>query len=296
MLDFELPYPIPDSSDTDTDTDTDEDDTDRATDDEPVPVVTATDEPVPLTATDEPVPPTDVAVTATDAPVLTATVVAVTATDAPSTGLSSFDTSFDTNITTTDDSTTDDSTTDDSTTDDTATDDTTTETDGSPTEEPTIISSSFDDSSDDSTTEEEEDEDCSSISEIVCSLQSFSMLCSLLEETALLDDLDDGLWTVFAPTNEAFNKAPPIPDDLTNVLLGHTISNELVMYEDLVCTQKIEMTNSKLTRTVCGSGTTSGKTYQNGRGNDDNQRPEIIDYNSIACNGIIHVVSEVILP
>merc|ERR1712166_1536997 len=216
-----------------------------------------------LTATDAPV-------TATDAPVLTAT-------DDSTTGLSSIDT----NTTTNDDSTTDDSTT---------------ETDGSPTEEPTIINSSFDDSSDDSTTEEEEDEDCSSISQIVCSLRSFSMLCSLLEEMALLDDLDDGLWTVFAPTNDAFNKAPPIPDDITNVLLGHTISNEIIMYEDLVCTQKIEMTNGKLTRTVCGSGTTSGKTYQNGRGNDDTQRPEIIDYNSIACNGIIHVVSEVILP
>jgi uncharacterized surface protein with fasciclin (FAS1) repeats len=150
------------------------------------------------------------------------------------------------------------------------------------TESPTELSNTTD------TTEEE----CQSISQIACSTRSFSMLCSLLEEYALLGDLDDGLWTVFAPTNDAFNNAPPIPDDITNVLLGHTISNELIMFEDLVCTEKTEMTNGKDTRTVCASG----KTYQNGRGNDDNQRPEIIDNDTVACNGIIHVVSEVILP
>jgi uncharacterized surface protein with fasciclin (FAS1) repeats len=158
-----------------------------------------------------------------------------------------------------------------------------------PTEPPTFLPGNTTDT-------DEDDTECKSIAEIACSSRTFTMLCSLLEENALLDDLDDGLWTVFAPANDAFNKAPPIPEDIANVLLGHTISNELIMFDELICTEKTEMTNGKDTRTVCGSGSNGDTKYQNGRGNDDNQRPEITDNNIIACNGIIHIVSEVILP
>ena len=111
-----------------------------------------------------------------------------------------------------------------------------------------------------------------------------------------MDDLSDGLWTVFAPTNTAFDNAPPFSadtdTDIEEVLLGHVIANAEIKFEDLVCTEKIEMTNGKNTRTVCQNGTT----YQNGRGNDDERRPEIIDINIEACNGVVHVVNEVILP
>jgi len=162
-----------------------------------------------------------------------------------------------------------------------------------------------DDEDDDDDDEIDDDEACQSIAQIACSNDNLSMICEQLKENALLDDLEDGLWTVFVPTNDAFQNAPLemiTSDNIEDILLGHTISNEFIAFEDLLCTERTEMTNGKYTRTVCvdddgvGRPSTVRKTYQNGGGNDDNQRPEIIDINIPACNGIIHIVSEVILP
>jgi len=163
-----------------------------------------------------------------------------------------------------------------------------------------------DDDDDDDDETDDDDEACQSIAQIACSNDNLSMICEQLKENALLDDLEDGLWTVFVPTNDAFQNAPLemiTSDNIEDILLGHTISNELIAFEDLLCTERTEMTNGKYTRTVCvddedeEAGPSKGrKTYQNGGGNDDNQRPEIIDINIPACNGIIHIVSEVILP
>ncbi len=52
------------------------------------------------------------------------------------------------------------------------------------------------------------------------------------------------------------------------------------------------MTNGKDSRTICKDGTT----YQKGGGNSDDAKPEIISADIEACNGVIHVVSEVMLP
>jgi len=161
-------------------------------------------------------------------------------------------------------------------------------------------SSSSANEGDDDTTDD--DEICQTIAQIACSNDYLSIMCAQLTENALLDDLTDGLWTVFVPTNEAFRTAPlnmmRSSSDMTDVLLGHTIMNELIPFDELVCTQRKEMTNGDYTRTVCvkEGPYKVPKTYQNGAGNDDTQRPEILDINIPACNGIIHIVSEVILP
>jgi len=161
-------------------------------------------------------------------------------------------------------------------------------------------SSSANEGDDDDTTDD--DEICQTIAQIACSNDYLSIMCAQLTENALLDDLTDGLWTVFVPTNEAFRTAPlnmmRSSSDMTDVLLGHTIMNELIPFDELVCTQRKEMTNGDYTRTVCvkEGPYKVPKTYQNGAGNDDTQRPEILDINIPACNGIIHIVSEVILP
>ena len=134
----------------------------------------------------------------------------------------------------------------------------------------------------------------SSTADIACAEGAFSILCTLLQDSALLDDLSDGLWTVFAPSNAAFDDAPPFSSDtdIEEVLLGHVVANAEINFEDLECKKLIEMTNGKNTRTVCKNGIT----YQNGRGNDDDRRPEIVESNIMACNGIVHVVDQVILP
>mmetsp|Transcript_11994 Transcript_11994/g.34363 ORF Transcript_11994/g.34363 Transcript_11994/m.34363 type:complete len:362 (-) Transcript_11994:219-1304(-) len=138
-----------------------------------------------------------------------------------------------------------------------------------------------------------EEPDCLTISELACSNPLFSILCTLLTDNGLVDDLSDGLWTVFAPNNFAFDNAPPFPadTDINFVLQGHVVANEALLSEDLPCTGKVEMLNGKNTRTVCRNGVK----FQNGGGNDDTDRPEIITSDIEVCNGIVHVVDKIIL-
>jgi uncharacterized surface protein with fasciclin (FAS1) repeats len=122
----------------------------------------------------------------------------------------------------------------------------------------------------------------------------FSIACTLLQSTGVDEELMGGTWTVFAPMNDAFEAAPPFPEgtDIGFVLRGHMVPGVAIPFEDLVCTERIEMANGEDTRTVCRDDTT----YQKGKGNSDDIRPEIISFNNLACNGIIHVVDQVILP
>jgi len=139
-----------------------------------------------------------------------------------------------------------------------------------------------------------EEPECQTIADIACSIAAFSTACGLLTNTGLKDLLSYGLWTVFVPTNDAFDQAPRFSSDtdLGMILRGHAVMNTTIAFEDLQCTEKIEMSNGKDTRTVCKDGVT----YQKGGGNADDQRPEIIETNIKACNGIVHVINQVILP
>ena len=138
--------------------------------------------------------------------------------------------------------------------------------------------------------------------DLVCSNDDFSLLCGALQQTGLDADLDNKnrRWTVFAPTDEAFlsldsqiaDEVFSTMENLKFVLLYHTIVNQEVFSSDLECSERIVMTNLKETRTVC-VGT---KVYQKGGGNADNQRPEIVGVDITTCNGVVHVVNQVILP
>ena len=137
--------------------------------------------------------------------------------------------------------------------------------------------------------------------EIACSLDDFSTLCTAIQTVGLDDDLnEDGQWTVFAPTDAAFSK---LDDDLFNsilsdhgllkdVLLFHAVANDVVYASDLECKNTIQMANGKNSRTVCRGASV----YQKGAGNSRDDMPEIIESDIAACNGILHVVDEVMLP
>jgi uncharacterized surface protein with fasciclin (FAS1) repeats len=165
-----------------------------------------------------------------------------------------------------------------------------TEDEGEPEDETALTTASGTITSDGQTKEIEPE--CLSIAELACSSSYFSVLCTLLMDNELVDALNDGSWTVFAPTNDAFDDAPPFPAgiDIAEVLKGHVAGN-VIYFEDLVCTEKITMLNGKQTRTVCKNG----NTYQKGRSNSNEERPEIIEPNVEACNGVLHVVDQVIL-
>ena len=142
----------------------------------------------------------------------------------------------------------------------------------------------------------------------MCATNSFDIFCKALKETGLDDKLNDlhTHFTVFAPTEAAFHRvlydlqynsiyACP-KDTLRELLLLHIRENQVLAKDGLKnrCGQLMEMANNDSTRTVCENN--ANKIFQKGAGNSGNEIPEVISFNIEACNGILHIVNEVILP
>ena len=128
----------------------------------------------------------------------------------------------------------------------------------------------------------------------------------LLLETTGLDDMlarsgTEEVFTLFAPTDTAFgamnftlfwnllgDKA-----GLIDVLLFHIVSDAEMLSTHLVCSESIEMANNQTSTTVCQGDSI----FQRGEGNiDDEQMPLIVESDIGACNGVVHVVDNVLLP
>lgn len=147
---------------------------------------------------------------------------------------------------------------------------------------------------------------CVSVLDILCDDDRFSNFCELIYKFDLvnlfLPTADDSL-TVFAPTDEAFEALEDNeefgPEVLTYdqsiyILLYHVINSEgsALAYGDLMCSALIETANGKSTRTMC---TGAGK-YQRGPKQMDNMLPKIVVPDIEACDGVIHLLDNVILP
>jgi transforming growth factor-beta-induced protein len=107
-----------------------------------------------------------------------------------------------------------------------------------------------------------------------------------------------GKWTVFAPTNDAFEVVEDTiasldEETILDVLLFHVVANEVLDSNSLICGDLVEMANGKESRTKCDDGTL---TYQSGGDNIDGLEPAFVQVDIIACNGVIHVVDNVMLP
>lgn len=141
---------------------------------------------------------------------------------------------------------------------------------------------------------------CESIVEVVCTLPQFEILCALVEDADLAGVLDgEDKFTVFAPTDGAFESlsleiADAIIADsdlLNDVLLTHVVAGE-ILSTDLECGGETSMVSGEETTTVCIDDTF----FQAGAGNEADSLPQIVLTNGLACNGVIHVVDQVILP
>ena len=141
---------------------------------------------------------------------------------------------------------------------------------------------------------------CSTITEIACNTDGFATLCAAVQAAGLDEALGEDIFTVFAPTDDAFGNLPngtveallgDIPA-LTNILLFHAVAKEEVFSSDLHCTELIHMANDEKSRTVCRGD----KIFQKGAGNSRDAMPEIITTDLKAKNGLIHIVDEVMLP
>jgi len=120
----------------------------------------------------------------------------------------------------------------------------------------------------------------------------FTKLTRAIEAAGLADALNQqGPFTVFAPTDEAFDKLPPGTLDallkdkkkLTAVLTYHVLSGKMTS------DQVAKLHNAK---TLQGSEVTISK--ENGSVHID--KASVVKVDIEASNGVIHVIDEVILP
>ena len=139
--------------------------------------------------------------------------------------------------------------------------------------------------------------------DLTCDDPNLTTLCSLIQMSDQTLDAfsnDDITWTVFAPTDTAFEA---LDDDLADSLLNctsslssilsfHTVHGAEVLSTDLECGGEVLMANGDESRTICRGG----NVYQKGEQNPRENMPMIIAPDVEACNGVVHVVNEVMLP
>ncbi|KAL3917851.1 MAG: hypothetical protein SGILL_004519 [Bacillariaceae sp.] len=84
------------------------------------------------------------------------------------------------------------------------------------------------------------------------------------------------------------------PDTILDVLLFHAVAETAVASTDLVCDGFVTMANGKDSQTICDEE--AGTIFQVGEDNLPDLLPQIIATDIEACNGLIHVVDNVMLP
>lgn len=147
-----------------------------------------------------------------------------------------------------------------------------------------------------------------------------TILCEAVGRTGLADALDGGRWTVFAPTNEAFETSLSESDIeqlfededlLREILLFHTVQNQVIAKDDLPCEEGqnlITMSNGEDVRSLCKL---REPTWLKGAGNVCTLRnrivtsrterwcnataPQLVTTDIEVCNGLLHVVDGVLL-
>merc|ERR1711935_300209 len=84
-------------------------------------------------------------------------------------------------------------------------------------------------------------------------------------------------------------------DRLRRLLLFHVVPDRVLFSSDLQCKSPdnlIAMANDFDSRTLCDDGKPK---YQKGRRNGDKNKPKIVDVDNKACNGVAHILSDVML-
>jgi len=165
-----------------------------------------------------------------------------------------------------------------------------------------------------------EEKSCETIAELACGDRTFSTLCDLIMEFNMVDTLSGGVWTLFAPTDDAFaaldeetitmdvelntgidtgvNIVERIGTDqltskqIVDVLKYHIHQGAALAFDDLGCKKLIPMMNDKTSRTKCANG----YKYQRGPGQWGGMLPQITTKDIKACNGIVQMVNHVMIP
>ena len=144
--------------------------------------------------------------------------------------------------------------------------------------------------------------DCESITDILCNgEEDLSALCEAVSISELHDDLDEDTWTIFAPTNDAFEAIgrdnldsfvlanDTVP--LTDLLLFHIVPGVALTSVLLPCEagkNLLEMANGEDSRTLCLNRMDPVEPIQQrGRFNDKSDAPAFVEMDIQACNGVV---------
>jgi len=140
---------------------------------------------------------------------------------------------------------------------------------------------------------------CYSLAEIICEQNDFVQMCTLMRLVDTAEELlsSNSTWTIFAPTNEGFNRyytENGVKFNFEDIFWFHAVKEEKIFKRDLPCTtgsNLIEMRNGRDSRTLCDRENTP--LGQKGIGNDI--PVPFVSFDMVACNGVIHTISDVLL-
>lgn len=132
------------------------------------------------------------------------------------------------------------------------------------------------------------------IVEVAAGNEDFSTLVAAVKAAGLVETLSsEGPFTVFAPTNDAFDKLPAgtvqtllkpeNKDQLTAILTYHVASGK-VKAKDVVGLDEVETVNGASAKVTVTNNTVSIN------------QAKVVTTDIMASNGVIHVIDEVILP
>ncbi len=122
----------------------------------------------------------------------------------------------------------------------------------------------------------------------------FDTLVAAAVAAGLADDLADGEWTVFAPTDDAFAKLGLTPDNVASAFSEEELA-DILLYHVLVGSNSTAELKGMLGNVVMANGKQAGLKFYDDHVyvNDDSL---VIVENVIADNGTIHAVDTVVLP
>lgn len=146
------------------------------------------------------------------------------------------------------------------------------------------------------------DQNCSSFEQVVCNNPNFLAVCA----ATMISDLDNQLsgrnWTLFVPTNEAIldmphdtlKDYPHTLDTMESLLLYHSVPDQVIYSRDLGCDDSVVMGNGQQVEIVCEGD--NDDLYLLGQENNRDDMAEIEYRDLMMCNGVIHGISQVLLP
>jgi len=168
---------------------------------------------------------------------------------------------------------------------------------------PKLSDDDEDDGSSSSSSDSSNDGDgaCETVEEIIKSNPNLSHFSDLFDVATDAEVYYTGAdtWTVFAPTDDAFDASGITIDALSDytairMLLFHEVKDKVLTSADLKCKtgeNLIEMGSGQSTRTICFKDSPIG---QKGGGNVN--PADFVGVDIKGCNGVLHIIDNVLLP